>query len=190
MSRILLFGLGNPGAEYEGTRHNTGFRVIDLIGHRTQAVCAPGKGDYSIAWADIAGREVALVKPLTYMNNSGEAVLDAMGRYEVPLSDILVICDDLALPLGQLRLRPRGSDGGHNGLYSIIYHLGSEEFPRLRCGIGQERVPPGEMMADFVLSPFEATEEAAVRTMVRSAADASLEFVSSGISRAMNRYNA
>ena len=151
---------------------------------------AAGKGEYMIGKRSRRGEHVIVVKPLTYMNNSGIAVGEIVNRYEIPLQNILVVCDDFQLPLGTLRLRPRGSDGGHNGLYSIISQLGSQNFPRLRCGIAGERMPEKKSeMARYVLSPFESDEEPEVRRMVARAADAVLLFLARGIEAAMNTFN-
>ncbi len=184
-----MVGLGNPGAGYEFTRHNIGFLVIDLLLSRWNKRLRPGKGEYLLARGGYAGEDVLLVKPLTYMNRSGSAVRDVLEREGLPPEKLLVVCDDFALPLGTLRLRSRGSDGGHNGLASIIVELQTEEFPRLRCGIQQEAMPPKEAMADFVLSTFERAEEETVRTMIDRAADAVQEMVVSGLGRTMNLYN-
>ena len=189
MAPVVVVGLGNPGTEYEATRHNVGFRVVDTLAGRWKKAFKPGKGDYLVARAEIAGHAVVLVKPLTYLNNSGAAVMDVLKRWEAGIESLLVILDDIALPLGSLRLRARGSDGGHNGLYSIIYQLQSDEVARLRCGVGQEELPRKGMMADFVLSSFTEAERKAVDTMIVSAADAATEFIAGGIARAMNRFN-
>lgn len=184
---IAIFGLGNPGREYEMTRHNVGFMVLDAIARKIGIDFKPGAGDYLIGPGRYSGREILLVKPLTYMNNSGIAVKDVVERFKVELRDVFVICDDLNLPLGIIRIRQKGSDGGHNGLYSIIYHLRTIEFPRLRCGIGN----PEKMkdMVEFVLSRFEDDEIEILNEMIVRAVDATLCFVSDGILVAMNRFN-
>lgn len=184
---IAIFGLGNPGREYEMTRHNVGFMVVDALAEKIGVDFKPGAGDYLIGSGRRAGKEILLVKPLTYMNNSGVAVKDVVEKYKIDLRDILVICDDLNLPLGVIRIRQKGSDGGHNGLYSIIYHLKTMEFPRLRCGIGN----PEKMknMVDFVLSKFDEDEIEILKEMIARAVDATLCFISDGISVAMNRFN-
>lgn len=189
MDRIIIAGLGNPGAEYENTRHNLGFQVIDELCGRLHRSLRAGHGDYLISWAQVGAKDVALIKPTAYVNNSGEAILDALQEFQVGPKDLLIICDDFALPLGAVRIKPKGSDGGHNGLYSIIYHLRSDEFPRLRCGIKKEVMPPKEEMAGFVLSAFDADEEPKVNDMIMRAAEAVMEFVNEGIARAMNRFN-
>lgn len=185
-----LIGLGNPGLEYDGTRHNVGFRVMDAVSEVVHARLSSGGGEYLIAKTNVRERHTLLVKPLTYMNNSGRAVADLIGKYKIALENILVICDDFQLPLGTLRLRPKGSDGGHNGLYSIIYHVQSEQFPRLRCGIASRTMPKKKSeMAQFVLSVFDKDEESMVKEMVNRARDAALTFITEGINMAMNKFN-
>ncbi len=185
----IVIGLGNPGWEYEHSRHNLGFMVVDELCRRLKKDLGPGKGEYAFTHCIVSGREIQLVKPLTYMNNSGIAVVDVLELAGGSPGNLLVISDDFALPLGTLRLRTSGSDGGHNGLYSVIYHLGTEDFPRLRCGIGKELMPLKSERADFVLSPFDEDERAAATAMVSRAADAVIECVTSGIDRAMNIVN-
>ncbi len=189
MAPIVVVGLGNPGPEYETTRHNVGFLVVDLLSGRWNRRFRSGPGDSLVASAELQGNPVLLMKPLTFMNNSGSAVADVLRQYDPGPASLLIILDDFALPIGALRLRPRGSDGGHNGLASIIEHLGTDEVPRLRCGIGRDAPPPGTAMADFVLSRFDAGEEDTVRDMIARAADAVTEFVIGGIDSAMNRFN-
>lgn len=184
-----MVGLGNPGTEYESTRHNVGFRVVDELARRLGKRMRSGAGSYLRATAFAADATVVLVKPLTYMNNSGVAVRDLLKEFPTPQKRLLVVCDDFALPLGTLRVRTGGSDGGHNGLASVIALLESKEFPRLRCGIRKEVMPPGDQMAEFVLSPFEPEEKDAVTTMIDRAADAVTEFARSGITRTMNLFN-
>lgn len=186
---VIVIGLGNPGFEYEDTRHNIGFMVVEALSIRLDAIWKPGKGNYLIARTTLDGRMVILQKPLTYMNNSGEAVIDILERYPTPLQNVLAIVDDFAIPAGTIRVRAKGSDGGHNGLYSLIYHLNSDEFPRIRCGIKRDVVPLKRAMADFVLSPFEGDEKPAIEKMIVSAADAIEEFVCSGIDLTMTRFN-
>lgn len=185
-----LVGLGNPGHEYQHTRHNVGFDVLEVLAHRLRVSFAPGKGDYQIADGSFKNSEVLLLRPLTYMNNSGEALLDIRNRFDIPLERFLVICDDFQLPLGQLRLRPDGSDGGHNGLYSIIYHLKSTTFPRLRCGIAPEPLPSDRIQMDrFVLELFSREERPIVESMILRAGEASLSFVTEGIQHTMTLFN-
>ncbi|MGC8595488.1 MAG: aminoacyl-tRNA hydrolase [Candidatus Kryptoniota bacterium] len=185
----MIVGLGNVGKEFEATRHNVGFMVVDSLARKFKKHFLPGKGDYYFARFSIAGDEVYLLKPTTYMNNSGNAVKDAIERFEINLADMLVTYDDFALPLGKIRIRKMGSDGGHNGVASIIYSLGSNRFPRLRCGIGNEQVKPGSDMASFVLSTFSPEEIPVVEKMVNTATDAVLTFLTEGTEAAMNQYN-
>lgn len=185
-----IIGLGNPGSEYEGTRHNLGFDVVDALCRRLRVGFRAGKGEYLVAQSSYRGTSLTLVKPLTYMNNSGIAVQDIVERFTEGCESLLVVCDDFQLPFGKIRIRPKGSDGGHNGLYSIIYHLQRHDFPRLRCGIATEAMPKRKTeMAQFVLSPFAKEESSAVADMIDRAADAALTFVHEGIEAAMNRFN-
>ncbi|MDL1893299.1 aminoacyl-tRNA hydrolase [Sphingobacteriales bacterium CHB3] len=186
---VIVVGLGNPGFEYEDTRHNIGFMVVDEVSVRLGCMWKPGKGEYLFSQSTIEGKKIVLVKPLTYMNNSGSALIEVLERFPAPETNILAIVDDVAISLGIIRIRAKGSDGGHNGLRSLIYYLNSNEFPRIRCGIRNENMPSKDKMADFVLSPFEKDERNEVEKMVRTASDAVEEFVRSGIERTMNLYN-
>ncbi|MGB6647961.1 MAG: aminoacyl-tRNA hydrolase, partial [Bacteroidota bacterium] len=172
MSLVLVAGLGNPGTLHRETRHNVGFLVLDSLAEKLGTTFGPGKGDYFLAGGAVGDREVVLLRPLTYMNNSGRAVADLLEARPMPFEDLLVVLDDFALPLGTLRIRPGGSDGGHNGLASVIEHLQTDQFPRLRCGIGREDMPPGDPKEEFVLSPFDPTERTALREMISAATDA------------------
>ncbi len=177
----LVAGLGNPGREYERTRHNAGFMVIDALAKRHGLLFAAA-ASWACHWS--RWEDVLLVKPMTYMNRSGEA-LRAVGKfYKIPSAEMLVVVDDVALPLGRLRLRPRGSDGGHNGLRSIIAHLG-EEFGRLRFGVGA--ADPGELL-DHVLGRFSKAEEPVVARAVDRAADAVEHARTQGRTATMNLY--
>ncbi len=183
----LVFGLGNPGKEYERTRHNVGFQILDVLARRYGVSFSSHKYKALVARVRIGDERLLLVKPITFMNLSGEAVAPIVHFYKVPLTEILVVYDDLDLPLGVLRLRPKGGAGGHKGLESIIQHLGSNEFPRLRVGIGR---PPGRMdAADFVLRPFTKEEEEIMAVVREEAADAIELWVREGLERAMNRVN-
>lgn len=187
---VAIIGLGNPGSMHDGTRHNVGFGVAEKLAQELKIVFKPGKGEYLYAKSSFKSQEILIAKPLTYMNESGVAVADIQERFDFPLEQLLVVCDDFQLPLGQLRLRASGSDGGHNGLYSIIYQLQSEEFPRLRCGIGSTSTPKDKSLkADFVLDQFASDEVAAVREMIERAKDACLSFVTNGLTQTMNIFN-
>jgi PTH1 family peptidyl-tRNA hydrolase len=189
MGPFIVAGLGNPGARYTETRHNVGFRVVDRLCSTYRCRLREGPGPSLLARGTIGGEEVVLLQPQTFMNASGPAVADVLQRFDAPLERLLVIVDDVALPLGSLRLRPRGSDGGHNGLFSVIQHLQSEAIPRLRCGIGQDPPPPRETLALYVLSRFEETEREPVEAMIMRAADVVSAFVTRGIERTMTTYN-
>jgi len=186
----LVVGLGNPGSEYEGTRHNVGFRVVELaaagLGFRFRTYRS-----HRSAAGRKAGNEIVLSLPGTYMNNSGEAVRELLAEHGIAPGDLIVCCDDLHLPLGAVRLRKQGSDGGHNGLRSVIREIGTQDFPRLRCGIRGASAPgPGEATAGYVLGEFEAAERGEARAMAARAADALVLAIREGIDRAMNIVNA
>jgi peptidyl-tRNA hydrolase, PTH1 family len=189
VEHLLVAGLGNHGRAYRNTRHNVGFTVLDELCKRWSCSLREGRGDYYRAEASHGETTVVLIAPTTFMNNSGIAVREVAEEYTLPPGRVLVVADDFALPLGMLRLRRSGSDGGHNGLASIIYHLNSAEFPRLRCGIGSVRPFEGEDPAAFVLSPFAPEESQSVAAMVERAAEAVESFVHSGIDRTMTQYN-
>jgi len=187
---FCIMGLGNPEKRYEETRHNLGFDVVECLAERLRLPFKDGKGEYRAARGEAAGSPVVLIKPMTYMNESGVAAVEACEQYEIPLERLFVICDDFQLPLGNLRLRLKGSDGGHNGLYSVIYHLQSDCFPRLRCGIASPSMPKEkDRMAEFVLDRFETDELLIVRQMIEKAADASLLAIQRGLTAAMNEFN-
>ncbi|GMV97077.1 MAG: aminoacyl-tRNA hydrolase [Phycisphaerae bacterium] len=182
----LAVGLGNPGGKYEGTRHNVGFRVIDELARRHGIEVSRGRFSGLAGGGLIAGRPVLLLKPGTFMNLSGRSVREALAFHKLSPADLLVVSDDLALPLGRLRLRKGGSAGGHNGLTSVIQELGTDQFPRLRIGIGQV---PGERMVGHVLGPFSREEEEIIGPALVLAADAVECWFADGIEQAMNRFN-
>jgi PTH1 family peptidyl-tRNA hydrolase len=185
---MIITLLGNPGKRYETTRHNVGWWVGDLLAVRAGAAFQRGPEGYASAEVSLEGKPVLLVKPLTYMNNSGDAVAELRGRLEFrPEEQLLVIADDIALPLGQLRVRSSGSSGGHNGLQSIIDAIGSQQFARVRCGVGP--VPPGIDPAEFVLDPFPLSELPLAQEMAVRAADAVRTILREGITAAANTYN-
>lgn len=190
MEPMLVLCLGNPGPRYLTTRHNVGFMVADELARRAGTGFTPGRGEYWKSEIVVAGQALTLVKPVTFMNNSGLAarqILEACGSNAEAL---LVVLDDIALPLGSLRVRASGSDGGHNGLGSVIATLGTDRIARLRCGVRPEVPPPAESLAGFVLSPFAPGEHEAVQSMIVRAADAVSEAATSGIQRTMARFNA
>ena len=180
----LIAGLGNPGPKYRGTRHNVGFEVLDLLAERASIPFESAPAEALMArWR---ANDALLVKPLTFMNHSGQAIGDLVRYLKVDVGDVLVIVDEVQLPLGKIRARARGSAGGHNGLKSVIAHLG-DEFARLRLGVG--RGDQRRDLADHVLSRFDADEGAEVERMIARAADASEVFIASGIAAVMNQYN-
>lgn len=182
---LVAFGLGNPGDDYHGTRHNIGKEVITDLIEKLDLSPSPGWGGFM--YAHDSGRNIHLVVPTTYVNASGVSAYQVVENLGIDLERLLVVCDDFNLPLGTLRIRKRGSDGGHNGLASVIYYLGSEDFPRLRIGVGP--LAPGVNSVDFVLGRFAAEEMAAVELMKRQAGLAILEVSDSGLDAAMNKYN-
>jgi len=185
----LIVGLGNPGSEYRDTRHNVGFLVADELARRWRVPDAWREKFEALHIRTIAGEyPVVVAKPLTFMNLSGHAVAGLAGFYKIDPADVLVVTDDVALPLGRLRARPEGSAGGHNGLKSIIQHLGTPAFPRLRIGVG--RGDDRRDLVDHVLGRFEAGERETVSAAVLRAADASERFLSDGIERVMSAFNA
>ena len=183
-SRIrLIAGLGNPGPDYAGTRHNVGFAALDFFAQRAKVVFErQSKWDAAIAKAG----DAILMKPLTFMNRSGSALAAVADFYKIGLAEILVVVDDFALPLGRLRIRESGGPGGHNGLESVIASFGSEEIPRLRLGIGEA---PESASVDYVLSPFFEEEKPKVKAMIERAAEAIKCAVDNGITSAMNKFN-
>ena len=181
----IIIGLGNPGAEYRDTRHNIGFMAVDLIARKHHIQVKTRRNNAHIGEGVIADQKVVLAKPMTFMNLSGQAVGALMRRYRLTPQDILIIYDDVALPLGRIRIRPDGSAGGHNGIKSIIGSLGAQDFPRIRIGIGS----PNRDMIDHVLSRFHKTEIDTVREAVDRASEAVEVIFTDGLEIAMNRFN-
>ena len=184
---LIIAGLGNPGREYENTRHNAGFMVLDALADKLGADISERKHKALCGKAVIGGQKVILLKPQTYMNSSGESIRAAADYYKVAPEDILVIYDDISLAPGQLRIRAKGSAGGHNGIKSIIAHLGTQEFPRVKVGIGEK--PPRMDLADYVLGHFSEGEKRIMADAVKEAADAVCEIVNMGIEQAMHDHN-
>lgn len=183
----LIVGLGNPGKKYDATRHNVGFEAIDVLAERLSVKVSKIKFKALIGETVYKGQKVILAKPQTFMNLSGEAVHDMVRYYGVPVSNLIVIYDDFDTEIGKIRIRKSGSAGSHNGMKHIIYRLADENFPRIRIGIG--RPDPGWIMADFVLSRFDKEQVPVVIEAVKSAAEAALCIVDSGVDLAMNRHN-
>ena len=179
-----IVGLGNPGRQYAGTRHNIGFEVVDEVARRWNVQLRPWKSVANVAVVSVRG--AVLVEPQTFMNLSGDAVSRIAAYHKLEPADVLVVVDEVQLPLGRLRLRRSGSAGGHNGLKSIIQHMGPD-FPRLRLGVG--RGDPNWDLADHVLSRFDGDERDSVADSIKRAADAVELFVEEGIEVAMNRFN-
>ena len=184
----IVVGLGNPGQKYNQTRHNVGFEVLACLAQRWMVDRPKAKFNAEVAEINLNQEKTILVSPLTFMNLSGKSVRAAIDFYKLPISEVLVICDDINLDVGRLRLRASGSAGGQNGLKDIIRCLGSDQFPRLRVGVG--RVPAGWDAADFVLGKFNPEDRSTMDSAVPRAADAVECWVKQGLPEAMNRFNA
>ena len=182
----LIVGLGNPGPKYRGTRHNVGFEVIDELARRRGLVFESAPAAALMA-RDRSTRGVTLAKPLTFMNRSGQGVTELLRYYRFDVADLLIVVEDANLPLGRLRARARGADGGHQGLRSVSDALGSQEFSRLRVGVG--RGDPRRDLADHVLSRFEPEERGDIEIAIGRAADAADMFTTAGIEQVMNTFN-
>lgn len=185
---FLIVGLGNPGAKYEITRHNAGFLWADLFAESMDTEIKRLKYHALTAEVSIDGHRCLLMKPQTFMNNSGEAVSEAAKFYKIPLEKIIVVFDDISLPIGKLRVRRKGSAGGHNGIKSLIAHLGSENFPRVKLGVGAKPHPDYDL-GDWVLTSFKKEDFPALKDAMEKACDAVKLIVSGGTDKAMNLYN-
>jgi PTH1 family peptidyl-tRNA hydrolase len=182
----LVVGLGNPGSKYQGTRHNIGFELVDLLARGGSRTSFTRKFEGQLAEAEIDYRRVLLLKPETFMNLSGRSVGQIVRFYKLEIQDVLAVCDDLSLPVGKIRLRSGGSDGGQKGLRDIAAHLGTDQYPRLRIGIGDR----GELEAsDYVLSRFRNPERALIDDTLILASQAVAVWVTQGIDAAMNKFN-
>ena len=184
----LVVGLGNPGREYEKTRHNCGFRAVDLLAEQLGTKIDKLKFQGLYAQVNYEGKRLFLLKPQTYMNLSGRSVLQLSAYFNIPPQRIIVMFDDISLEPGRLRIRADGSAGGHNGIKSIIQELGSQEFPRIKIGVGAKPNPNYDL-ADWVLSVFSANEEKALAVSLDNAAKAALAVIDRGVPEAANRYN-
>ena len=184
----LIVGLGNPGREYEKTRHNCGFRALDVLAQKLG--CKVDKAKFQGLYGQVNwnGCKLLLLKPMTYMNLSGRSVLQLSAYFSIPPQRIIVLFDDISLPPGRLRIRAEGSAGGHNGIKSIIAELGSQDFPRVKIGVGG-KAHPDQDLADHVLSGFSALEEKALAVSLKNAADAALAIIDHGVAEAANRFN-
>ncbi len=186
--RWLIVGLGNPGKEYERTRHNAGFRAIDILAENLR--CKIDKAKFQGLYGQVTrqGQKLYLLKPLTYMNLSGRSILQLSAYFHIPPQRIIVLFDDISLEPGRIRIRADGSAGGHNGIKSIISELGSQEFPRVKIGVGGKPDTDADLK-DWVLSPFSAADEKALASALKRAADAALCIIDSGVPETANRYN-
>ena len=184
----LIVGLGNPGREYEKTRHNAGFRAVDLLAEKLG--CKIDKGKFQGLYGQVTrgGAKLLLLKPQTYMNLSGRSVLQLSAYFHIPPQRIIVLFDDISLEPGRLRIRSDGSAGGHNGIKSIIAEVGSQDFPRVKIGVGG-KAHPEQDLADHVLSGFSASEEKALQSALERACDAALCIIDRGVPEAANRFN-
>ena len=185
---FLIVGLGNPGPKYEFTRHNAGFLCMDLLVQQLGVKIDRIKFKSVVADVAIEGSRCILMKPQTFMNNSGEAVRDAANFYKIPPEHIIILFDDISLPPGKLRIRRKGSDGGHNGIKSILYLLGSDQFPRIKLGVGAKPRPDYDL-ADWVLSTFQKDELSRMKEAMEKACEAVPLLVREETDRAMNLYN-
>ncbi|HBZ82535.1 MULTISPECIES: aminoacyl-tRNA hydrolase [Brevibacillus] len=183
----VIIGLGNPGKKYEDTRHNAGFMAIDKISDKWGIPVTQNKFRALVGEGRVEGEKVLLVKPQTYMNLSGESVAEILKFYKLIPDDLVVIFDDLDLPTGQLRLREKGSAGGHNGIKSMIQHLGTQEFKRIKVGIS--RPEPGRSVSDYVLQSFPAAERTLIQEAVEHAADAAAMWTREPFIKVMNQFN-
>lgn len=184
----LIVGLGNPGKEYARTRHNCGFRALDILADKLGCKVDKGKFQGLYGQTTYSGKKLFLLKPQTYMNLSGRSVLQLSAYYNIPPQRIVVLFDDISLVPGRLRVRAEGSAGGHNGIKSLISELGSQDFPRVKIGVGANPEPERDL-ADWVLSSFSATEEKALSAALENAADAALSIIDRGVPETANRYN-
>ena len=184
----LIVGLGNPGKEYEKTRHNAGWRAIDILADKLGCKIDKAKFQGLYGQTKYAGGKLFLLKPMTYMNLSGRSILQLSAYFHVPPQRIIVLFDDISLEPGRLRIRSDGSAGGHNGIKSIISELGSQDFPRVKIGVGA-KAHPEQDLADWVLSSMSASEEKALVSALDRAADAALCIIDKGVPEAANRYN-
>ena len=184
----LIVGLGNPGREYERSRHNCGFRALDLLAESLN--CKVDKLKFQGLYTQVSynGKKLFLLKPQTYMNLSGRSVLQLSAYFNIPPQRIIVMFDDISLAPGRLRVRSDGSAGGHNGIKSIIQELGSQEFPRVKIGVGAKPSPDYDL-ADWVLSSFSAIEEKALAPALKNAGNAALAIIDHGVPEAANRFN-
>jgi PTH1 family peptidyl-tRNA hydrolase len=184
----IIVGLGNPGVKYQDTRHNAGFMVVDTIAEKYSADIKKIKFKSLCGECTISGKKCLLMKPSTYMNNSGEAVVEALNFYKLGVENLIVIYDDISLEPSKLRIRRKGSDGGHNGIKSIIYLTGEDSFPRIKVGVGKKPHPQYDL-ADWVLSSFRSEEIPLIREAAEHATEAAELMIAGKINDAMNKFN-
>ena len=181
----LIAGLGNPEPKYDGTRHNAGFEALDYLAAQWHCDIAKAKWQGLYGTAQVGDHKVVLLKPLTYMNLSGQSIAPAANFYKIPADHVIVISDDIALPLGKIRVRGSGSAGGHNGLKNIIAHLGTDKFPRVKVGVGA----PEHDIVDWVIGSFSAQERKVIDGLLDRVIDAAECIITDGVMSAQNRYN-
>ena len=184
----LIVGLGNPGREYEKTRHNVGFRAVDMLAQKLDCKIDKAKFQGLYSQVNYSGGKLFLLKPQTFMNLSGRSVLQLSAYYSIPPERIIILFDDISLPPGRLRIRSEGSAGGHNGIKSVISELGSQAFPRVKIGVGGKPTPEFDL-ADWVLSGFSAKEEKDLSFSLENAVEAALTIVDRGVPEAANKFN-
>lgn len=184
----LIVGLGNPGREYEKTRHNVGFRAVDMLAQKLDCKIDKAKFQGLYSQVNYSGGKLFLLKPQTFMNLSGRSVLQLSAYYSIPPERIIILFDDISLPPGRLRIRSEGSAGGHNGIKSVISELGSQAFPRVKIGVGAKPTPEFDL-ADWVLSGFSAKEEKDLSFALKNAVEAALTIMDRGVPEASNKFN-
>lgn len=185
---FIIAGLGNPGTQYEDTRHNSGFMAVEILSEQCGVQMKKLRFKSLTAEAEIANRRCLLMKPTTFMNNSGDAIEEAAHFYKIPSENVLIIYDDISLDVGKLRIRAKGSDGGHNGMKSIILRLNTDVFPRIRIGVGK-KPNPDYNLADWVLSRFTKAEGELLLPALKNAAEAAQLIAQGKLNEAMNKYN-
>ncbi|TCT13059.1 PTH1 family peptidyl-tRNA hydrolase [Natranaerovirga pectinivora] len=183
----LIVGLGNPGLQYAATRHNIGFEVIERFAYENNIKLNQNKHKAIIGSGHVKGQKVILAQPQTYMNRSGESIRAIMEFHKIKIENLLIVYDDTSLDLGRIRIRKKGSAGGHNGIKNTILHLGTQEFPRIKVGVGEK--PPGWDLADYVLGRFGKEEMDIVIETIKKSSDAIECFIEEGIESVMNKYN-
>ncbi len=184
----LIVGLGNPGKDYENTRHNVGFMAVDSIGEKCGERLTRLKFKSLTAEVIIEGKKALLMKPTTYMNLSGQAVMEAMNFYKIPIEKVFVIYDDVTLDVGKIRVRAKGSDGGHNGIKNIIYLSEKDTFPRVKIGVGK-KPHPDYNLADWVLGKFDDNDSKVIAEVCKKSYDLASTFIKMGVTETMNRFN-